>query len=132
VPRRRQRGEVEREVTHRLLDHLAAQQAVDGQREAARHRDLAAMRPGRTVTVALRETVPVVLFHAKALVDRDGRACSPRISTGRRAVVAGPAHRLTAPAEARMLAFAISEGFDLDQRSASDQTGKVGIWKSSS
>jgi len=34
----------------------------------------AALRPGRTVTVPLRETVPVVLFYATALVDRDGRA----------------------------------------------------------
>lgn len=34
----------------------------------------AAMRPGRTVTVPLRETVPVVLFYATALTDRAGRA----------------------------------------------------------
>ena len=34
----------------------------------------AAMRPGRTVTVPLREPVPVVLFYATALTDRDGRA----------------------------------------------------------
>jgi murein L,D-transpeptidase YcbB/YkuD len=34
----------------------------------------AALRPGRTVTVPLREPVPVVLFYATALTDRDGRA----------------------------------------------------------
>ena len=34
----------------------------------------AALRPGRTVTVPLREAVPVVLFYATALTDRDGRA----------------------------------------------------------
>jgi murein L,D-transpeptidase YcbB/YkuD len=34
----------------------------------------AAMRPGRPLTVPLREPVPVVLFYATALVDRDGRA----------------------------------------------------------
>ncbi len=34
----------------------------------------AALRPGRTVTVTLREPVPVVLFYATALTDRDGRA----------------------------------------------------------
>ena len=34
----------------------------------------AALRPGRTVTVTLREAVPVVLFYATALTDRDGRA----------------------------------------------------------
>jgi murein L,D-transpeptidase YcbB/YkuD len=34
----------------------------------------AAMRPGRTVTVPLREMVPVVLFYATVLTDRDGRA----------------------------------------------------------
>jgi murein L,D-transpeptidase YcbB/YkuD len=34
----------------------------------------AALRPGRTVTVMLREAVPVVLFYATALTDRDGRA----------------------------------------------------------
>jgi murein L,D-transpeptidase YcbB/YkuD len=34
----------------------------------------AATRPGRTLAVTLRETVPVVLFYATALTDRDGRA----------------------------------------------------------
>jgi murein L,D-transpeptidase YcbB/YkuD len=34
----------------------------------------AAMRPGRTLVVPLRETVPVVLFYATALTDREGRA----------------------------------------------------------
>jgi murein L,D-transpeptidase YcbB/YkuD len=34
----------------------------------------AAMRPGRTLVVPLREPVPVVLFYATALTDREGRA----------------------------------------------------------
>jgi murein L,D-transpeptidase YcbB/YkuD len=32
------------------------------------------MRPGRTLTVALPQPVPVVLFYATALTDRQGRA----------------------------------------------------------
>jgi murein L,D-transpeptidase YcbB/YkuD len=33
-----------------------------------------ALQPGLTVTVSLRDPVPVVLFHTTAHTDRDGRA----------------------------------------------------------